>query len=1323
MKQSSELAPEAKDPPRGKRNLRRRRIPKRIPPEDALDVQSRTQMRPKEIELLYARQGFRRVAPYGLMGFSEFCSMLGVLAMLEETQIADRLFSAFDRDHNKQLTFREFAVALGTMMCGREEEKLDLGFRILNPSFTGTGASLSDYEFDSPDEESFSDGWPAAAKTTDAAGDLPRSGRSVEAAADGGEAPLQQPHQQQQEQQQEEQQQQERDEVYESHHTHKARVSLAAFNKLKSTVYADSVPASAFVSLVRAMEASRKILLGDDGPPLATQEIERVFLPLSTLLPDGTRRMFERDYKHAVRNSPSFIALLGVDVGGAAADTSTGSQAAKAWDETTEAERMTTEGIVKNMQDVTSRMFKAVSRRSSGAPSERRSKGCQNQQLLLQLQQCMHNLQDLEKQLEALKALPPCPVSASRAAAEAAAAAAAAATAVELSRDDRQETWSSPLAGESDASVDGANTEAAAPAPAAAAAPDTAPAAAAADTAKAAAVEGKAAAEGTTAAIPTVASAEAAALATSAAAAAAAEAAAAEAAAAAAASDAATTAALSLLRDTELQMLQLLEAAKVEADQEPLSPISASRTGDSSKGGDAKLPLAAVAAVAAASHLERERCLETPWGRSRGVTAQELAAACAPTHIAAAASAAAASASAAAARATAPSATAPSAAADSSAVAFSGGTKILIAASAAAATTLLGLYPIHLQPFQEAPLLPSSSCCCCCRCSCTKAAFEYIRSQQRRKHWHCIQQQPQHFAPVFCLSTGFRDRRSMANPDNEPDDPRAAVEPLQKGAAIYFGHQSWNTAINVMLGMRIAGGRTAIAPERSLKPYDFDLKEKFSLTHSSPRDSNYLNSATVRFTDYAPMAFRRLRELFKIDKTVYIHSIGPEQVISNLLLGSLASLSELVSEGKSGALFYYTADGKFIIKTVSRDAAQGLRNLLPDYFEHFTRNSESLITRFLGLHAIQHTVPCKGKIGAAANGVKRKIYFLVMENLFHTPVPIHRRYDLKGSTYKRSLAPEFRQDSTIALKDNDLEMEGEKIDVGPERASKLMSVLRADAEFLKAHGLMDYSLLVGIYYAPKGMRAEASTASLSVCGSDPDASKGTDYKSDSQRRGDSAQPRYCPPLLSTSTQLSAASDPGPEEPFWKRDLGGLASHDGTKLFYLGIIDILTKWGAFKRTEHAARVIQPLCAVFRETHRLAAMLGGSMSVSGSSASAAVAAAALTGAAAGPLSLLPRWQQQLCLDASETINDLGRRETDTGMAVQALVYRHRKQLYSFNLTSRPFRRSSSSSSSSNSSSSSSSSSSRSLLRAAKVSPLQQLEVPHVEQHKALSKPSDN
>lgn len=46
-----------------------------------------------------------------------------------------------------------------------------------------------------------------------------------------------------------------------------------------------------------------------------------------------------------------------------------------------------------------------------------------------------------------------------------------------------------------------------------------------------------------------------------------------------------------------------------------------------------------------------------------------------------------------------------------------------------------------------------------------------------------------------------------------------------------------------------------------------------------------------------------------------------------------------------------------------------------------------------------------------------------------------------------------------------------------------------------------------------------------------------------------------------------------ERPFWSRDLGGMQSTDRTKLYYVGIIDILTHWTAKKKIEHVARVLQ------------------------------------------------------------------------------------------------------------------------------------------------------
>lgn len=46
---------------------------------------------------------------------------------------------------------------------------------------------------------------------------------------------------------------------------------------------------------------------------------------------------------------------------------------------------------------------------------------------------------------------------------------------------------------------------------------------------------------------------------------------------------------------------------------------------------------------------------------------------------------------------------------------------------------------------------------------------------------------------------------------------------------------------------------------------------------------------------------------------------------------------------------------------------------------------------------------------SAAEGGGQKTYLLVMENFFHTPVEIHKRYDLKGSTFGRDLPLELRK--------------------------------------------------------------------------------------------------------------------------------------------------------------------------------------------------------------------------------------------------------------------------------------------------------------------------
>lgn len=95
-------------------------------------------------------------------------------------------------------------------------------------------------------------------------------------------------------------------------------------------------------------------------------------------------------------------------------------------------------------------------------------------------------------------------------------------------------------------------------------------------------------------------------------------------------------------------------------------------------------------------------------------------------------------------------------------------------------------------------------------------------------------------------------------------------------------------------------------------------------------------------------------------------------------------LSELSSPGKSGSLFYYSSDYRFIIKTIRRTEHEYLRRILRHYHEHMRRNTNSLLTRFFGLHRV--------RVHGSTN-----IYFVVMGNIFPPNRDIHEIYDLKVS--------------------------------------------------------------------------------------------------------------------------------------------------------------------------------------------------------------------------------------------------------------------------------------------------------------------------------------
>ena len=336
-----------------------------------------------------------------------------------------------------------------------------------------------------------------------------------------------------------------------------------------------------------------------------------------------------------------------------------------------------------------------------------------------------------------------------------------------------------------------------------------------------------------------------------------------------------------------------------------------------------------------------------------------------------------------------------------------------------------------------------------------------------------------------------------------------------KGLAVHFTHESWNMVLNIMMGIRYAIGRVMMEPDRPLCSNDYTMKEKMTIV---PHKLSSVTSggSSCRFVDYAPMVFRKLREVWGIPAEEYMSSIGPQQILRNILLGSLTTLSELYSEGKSGSFFYYSADGKYMVKTISHTEHRFFRQILEQYYSHIVTNPDTMLVRFLGAHQIRFGK--HNKLGG------KRIYFVVMGNLFDTPFKIQRRYDLKGSWVGRFTPDEKRVDITRALKDLDIVDLNEHIRMTAADTALFNNQLEKDSQFLANCGIIDYSLLLGLHYVEGDLPPEP-------------------------------EPIY-----------------GRYVPFWQKNWGGLLSDDKKVIYYMGVIDILIHFNSRKFGELAIKTV-------------------------------------------------------------------------------------------------------------------------------------------------------
>mmetsp|Transcript_24395 Transcript_24395/g.73204 ORF Transcript_24395/g.73204 Transcript_24395/m.73204 type:complete len:497 (-) Transcript_24395:201-1691(-) len=410
-------------------------------------------------------------------------------------------------------------------------------------------------------------------------------------------------------------------------------------------------------------------------------------------------------------------------------------------------------------------------------------------------------------------------------------------------------------------------------------------------------------------------------------------------------------------------------------------------------------------------------------------------------------------------------------------------------------------------------------------------------------------------------------------------NPRRKGRENIKGKVIDGKHEQYVLTLGMMIGIRQTLMRQANGVEKSvgeggslmmateaLGMQDFLETNKYVFPpKGSETTPPHSLAHTFKFKDYAPTAFARIRDIFGVAKPDYITSICGTQYFINF-----------ISNSKSQQYFFYSHDGKYLIKTQTRDEVNFLRRMLPSYYAHLRAHPGSLLTRFLGMSRIKFY------------HLRRKVRFVVMMSVHPTALPIHAVYDIKGCTYgRRTTARERERDARLGLglhlKDADLVDDGFKLRLDSLRRNAFLSQLALDVAFLSRRRIMDYSLLVGVHEPSRQTSIRPTLGPMRLSSNivqRPQVDKSSaeyllmaadlDFDSDMAETA----PFTLAETVDSAVRLERARATRPKAGGLcvltdRRDLGiPAASEDAATpcTYFLGVIDILIKYNAKKQAE-------------------------------------------------------------------------------------------------------------------------------------------------------------
>ena len=212
-----------------------------------------------------------------------------------------------------------------------------------------------------------------------------------------------------------------------------------------------------------------------------------------------------------------------------------------------------------------------------------------------------------------------------------------------------------------------------------------------------------------------------------------------------------------------------------------------------------------------------------------------------------------------------------------------------------------------------------------------------------------------------------------------------------------------------------------------------------------PRKEYIEVKTSASITYYRLYHFTELFEANNLSMRLLEQSLSPE-------LNSDRLFEAGEGAGKSGSIFFFSHDNKYVVKTMNKKELDVFLKFIPNYVEHHKRNPRSLLGKIFGVFTIKRTGMCD-------------VHVVLMENViqFKNKANLKYIYDLKGSTHSRII--EGRLTKKTVRKDLNW-LADKKTDPKMLSFAKinqdLVRDMRRDVAFLKNRCMLDYSLLIAI---------------------------------------------------------------------------------------------------------------------------------------------------------------------------------------------------------------------------------------------------------------------